>query len=225
MLRRSIGLALVGLALAVSLAGPASGGSGAVLKTGSSGARVAALQRALNSDGYLAGPVDGHFGPKTEQAVIAFEKVQGLAREGGVPAGEYAAILRATRPKAPLRRSGRYLYVDLSRQVLFEVRGGTVRDTLPVSSGGGYSYVENGVTQVAKTPTGRFSIYDKIAGWRHDPLGWLYYPSYFTGGYAIHGDTYVPPSPVSHGCIRIPIWDAVPFYNRNPIGTPVYVEP
>ena len=51
------------------------------------------------------------------------------------------------------------------------------------------------------------------------------YPSYVDGGYAIHGDTYVPPFPVSHGCIRMPDWLAVPFFERNPVGTPVFVEP
>ena len=33
-------------------------------------------------------------------------------------------------------------------------------------------------------------------------LGSMYYPSYFDGGYAIHGDPYVPRTPVSDGCIR-----------------------
>jgi lipoprotein-anchoring transpeptidase ErfK/SrfK len=74
------------------------------------------------------------------------------------------------------------------------------------------------------TPTGRFTIYAKIAGWHESYLGWMYYPSYFEGGYAIHGDTYVPPFPVSHGCIRMPDWLAVGFWSRNHIGTPVIVR-
>ena len=51
----------------------------------------------------------------------------------------------------------------------------------------------------------------------------MYYPSYFVGGYAIHGSPSVPRYPVSHGCIRIPMWAAIGFYQRNPIGTPVFV--
>jgi lipoprotein-anchoring transpeptidase ErfK/SrfK len=51
----------------------------------------------------------------------------------------------------------------------------------------------------------------------------MYYPSYFSGGYAIHGAAFVPAAPVSHGCIRIPMGAAIGFYQRNPVGTPVFV--
>ena len=117
-----------------------------------------------------------------------------------------------------------YVYVNLSRELLYEVHAGIVTDVLPVSSGGGYRYVSrDGVSRLAVTPVGRFTIYRKIPGWHHSYLGSMFYPSYFDGGYAIHGDTYVPRVPVSHGCIRIPMWAAIGFYERNPIGTPVFV--
>jgi N-acetylmuramoyl-L-alanine amidase len=213
----------VGVTLALSAAGPAAA-TDSMLSVGSSGQRVATLQRALEHAGYLTGAIDGHYGDETEQAVIAFEKTNGLLRDGAVSAHEYQEIVHATRPAPPLRISGRYVYVDLARQVLFEVRDGVVTHILPVSSGGGYTYYDHGEARVATTPTGRFSIYAKITGWRHSSLGWMYYPSYFSGGYAIHGDTYVPADPVSHGCIRIPMWDAIPFFDRNPVGTTVFVE-
>jgi lipoprotein-anchoring transpeptidase ErfK/SrfK len=39
------------------------------------------------------------------------------------------------------------------------------------------------------------------------------------GGYAIHGSTSVPADPASHGCVRIPMSDAIGFFERNLIGT------
>jgi lipoprotein-anchoring transpeptidase ErfK/SrfK len=124
----------------------------------------------------------------------------------------------------PIRGIANYVYVDLSRQLLYEVHHGVVTAVLPVSSGGGYRYTSaDGATRLAVTPTGRFTLYRKLAGWHHSYLGSMFYPSYFDGGYAIHGDTYVPRFPVSHGCIRIPMSAAVGFYERNPIGTPVFI--
>ncbi len=212
-------LSLAGTAATAAAAGPTA------LSPGASGPAVAALQRALNRASYPAGHVDGNYGEETEQAVIAYQKVHGLARTGAVSASEDEAILDATRPAPPLAGLTRYVYVDLARQVLFEVHGGAVTHTIPVSSGGGYTYAsQDGSPHVAVTPTGRFQIYNKVTGWQRSYLGQLYYPSYFDGGYAIHGDTYVPPVPVSHGCVRIPIWLSVGFFDRNPDGTPVIIE-
>jgi lipoprotein-anchoring transpeptidase ErfK/SrfK len=66
------------------------------------------------------------------------------------------------------------------------------------------------------TPVGRFTVYRKVGGFDPSPLGTLYDPLYFTGGYAIHGNPSVPPYPASHGCVRIPMWVA-------PYGETVYV--
>ena len=53
-----------------------------VLRPGSSGQAVRELQQALKGLGYDPGAVDGHFGPRTESAVKAFQKAQGLAVDG-----------------------------------------------------------------------------------------------------------------------------------------------
>jgi len=43
--------------------------------------------------------------------------------------------------------------------------------------------------------------------------------------YAIHGDTYVPHKPVSHGCVRIPMALAAFFHTLVPTpGRPVYIR-
>jgi lipoprotein-anchoring transpeptidase ErfK/SrfK len=124
----------------------------------------------------------------------------------------------------PLAQPASYVYVDLSQQRLVEVHRHAVTAVLHVSTGGGYRYTaSDGTTRIAATPVGRFTIYRKLPGWHRSYLGSMYYSSYFSGGYAIHGDPYVPARPVSHGCIRIPMGAAIGFYSRNPIGTPVFV--
>jgi peptidoglycan hydrolase-like protein with peptidoglycan-binding domain len=189
------------------------------------GQAVASLQRALNGARYLSGPADGAFGPRTRSAVIAFEKANGLPRDGVVDPDEWVRILRERRPEPPLASPQRYVYVDLDRQVLFEVSGGEVTGVLPVSTGGGYTYTGlDGRRHVARTPSGSYEVFRKVTGEDRSYLGTLYYPSYFTGGYAIHGSRSVPPRPVSHGCVRIPLWVARDFFRRTDIGTPVIVR-
>jgi lipoprotein-anchoring transpeptidase ErfK/SrfK len=138
-------------------------------------------------------------------------------------------LLAAQAPPAralgpPLASPASYVYVDLSQQRLVEVHRHTVTAVLHVSTGGGYRYRSaDGVSRVAVTPVGQFRIYRKAVGWQHSFLGAMYYPSYFTGGYAIHGSPSVPAGPVSHGCVRIPMGAAIPFFQRNPVGTPVII--
>jgi peptidoglycan hydrolase-like protein with peptidoglycan-binding domain len=194
------------------------------LRRGDRGPEVAALQRALNGARYVAGPSDGVFGAKTRYAVIAFEKANGLAVDGVVGPDEYVRFLRERRPAPPVRGSD-YVYVDLDLQVLFDVRGGRVTRVLPVSTGGGYAYTGlDGRRHVAVTPTGRFRVFRKVAGRDRSYLGTLYYPSYFRGGYAIHGSQSVPTVPASHGCVRIPLWVAQDVFRRLGIGTTVIVR-
>ena len=81
-----------------------------------------------------------------------------------------------------------------------------------------------GWTRRAVTPTGRFTVSHKIAGWRKSPLGLLYYPVYFLSGIAIHGNPLVPLYPASHGCIRIPMFAAKEFSEMMPVGTTVIVH-
>ena len=73
------------------------------------------------------------------------------------------------------------------------------------------------------TPEGTFSIQRKVTGFDPSPLGTLYDPMYFTGGYAIHGNPSVPAYPASHGCVRIPMWAAPWMFDFNEIGETVDV--
>ena len=48
-------------------------------------------------------------------------------------------------------------------------------------------------------------------------------PNYFLRGYAIHGYFDVPPYAASHGCLRVPIADALRIYRWLRVGDRVDV--
>jgi lipoprotein-anchoring transpeptidase ErfK/SrfK len=128
-------------------------------------------------------------------------------------------------PLEPSDTEYAHVEINLSRQRLSVVdSSGRVVKTLPVSSGSGKWFTSQGRTRRAITPTGRFTVVRKIAGWHKSPLGMLYYPNYITEGVAIHGSRSVPPRPASHGCIRIPMSAAKEFFDVTPIGTVVLVH-
>lgn len=194
------------------------------LKAGSSGSYVTYLQKVLKSITYPAGAPDGDFGYSTLQAVYAYEKTWGLVRDGVVTPQQMARIVRDRRPPTPKRQYHNFIDIDISRQVMFEVRDDKVVHTLPVSTGSGEYYESDGERRRAVTPRGDFNITRKIKGKRVSDLGTLYWPSYFIGGYAIHGSDSVPTYPASHGCVRIPRYVEKAFWYRNPVGRPVFVH-
>ena len=167
----------------------------------------------LSEMGYGAGPT----------ALIAFQKYEGRKATGRLTRADFEAIMNATAPEA--RDAGyRHVEVDLDRQVLLIIDDdGAVKTVLPVSTGSNKHYREKGMSGLAYTPRGRFKIYAKISGWRKSPLGMLYYPNYFSDGLAIHGNSSVPDTPASHGCIRVPNSAAIDLYKRIPIGTIVLI--
>jgi peptidoglycan hydrolase-like protein with peptidoglycan-binding domain len=196
-----------------------------VLRTGMEGADVAAVQRRLASLGYEVTAADGQFGQATRHAVVAFQKVNGLGRDGAVGPKTRQALAR---PKAPRPRStsrAMHLEVDLTRQVVLVVRGGKVTEILDSSTASGRPYVapKSKEVRIARTPVGSFRVQRKINGWRKSDLGLLWRPAYFTGGYAVHGSLSVPPFPASHGCVRLTMASMNRLYDRLPVGTPVLV--
>ena len=113
--------------------------------------------------------------------------------------------------------------MDIDRQVLLFVNDdGGVR-VLPVSTGSGKPFMDQGQMSVAYTPRGRFVVYDKTFGWEDGVLGSVYYANYISGGVAIHGYLSVPTQPASHGCIRIPMFAACEVSKLMPVGTIVLV--
>ena len=173
--------------------------------------------------GYWVSKVDTRADASTRHAIIAFQKVEGRKRTGVLNTAELAAIRAASRP-TPKYRNGAHVEIDISRQVLFLVdASGTVIRILPVSTGSEKKYKTEGRWEIAHTPRGEFQIRRQINGIRHAPLGALYYPNYFYGGVAIHGNGSVPVYAASHGCVRIPNFAAKEFQTMVYIGMPVIV--
>ena len=185
---------------------------------------VRELQQRLAELGYDIGPIDGLWGARTHYTVQAFQKVEGLTRTGEDSEALRAALASASRP-GPLVPGGaaNRVEVDLDRQVLFLWQGGSLARILPVSTGNGVSYCENGMCGDALTPTGSFRIGRKAMGLEVSPLGQLWSPSYFYGGIAFHGSPSIPAYPASHGCVRIPMYAHESFYDQTPSGMAVYV--
>ena len=90
--------------------------------------------------------------------------------------------------------------MNLHLRVLLLFRDNKLSLVSHVSAGGGYYYCSDGSCGYAITPTGHFTTTVFMPGWVTVPLGQMYNPVFFIGtAYAIHGDTYVPLQPVSHG--------------------------
>jgi hypothetical protein len=172
---------------------------------------------------YGTGQVDGVIDGVTRNALIAFQKWEGLKVTGRLGREDFDAIMNANAPQA--KDSGyKHVEVDLDRQVLLLIDDdGVVERVLPVSTGSGKRYNEKGIRDLAYTPRGRFRIYSKLSGWKRSSLGLLYYPNYFSGGLAIHGNPSVPQQPESHGCVRIPMSAAVEMSRLLPVGTIVLI--
>jgi peptidoglycan hydrolase-like protein with peptidoglycan-binding domain len=215
--------------IALGIASPV-GGSGYVIALGPPpvprgpfGPTVLDLQRRLNDLGYWT-PMTGQLDALTQQAVYALEKAAGLARRGTVGAEERRALEDGLQP-TPRTGFGYTVEINKSRQLLMVVLDGRPLYTFNTSTGSNTTYYSDGRRAYAYTPEGHFAIYRTVNGQDISPLGELWRPRYFTGGYAIHGSKSIPPYPASHGCARLSnaatdfIWAA----GLMPIGTPVWV--
>jgi lipoprotein-anchoring transpeptidase ErfK/SrfK len=152
------------------------------------------------------------FDTKTKGAVIAFEKWEGLTRDGVVSATVLNRLVTASRPKPS--KSGAtnpWIEVNKSRQVLLYCKNGAVVWTIPVSTGS----ASVGIV----TPSGTYYVHRKTL--ESSPR---YLPLYIsTTLLAIHGYTNVPTYPASHGCVRTLYWDQDALYPLIAVGTYVYI--
>lgn len=196
------------------------------LQQGDSGSDVKALQRRLRQLHYDVGSVNGSFGFDTFHAVTAFQKVQGLGDDGEVGLRTWKALGHPKRLHLRHPIAGATaVEVNLAKQVVIIARNGKIWRIIDSSTAGGYYYTSSsGATEKAVTPTGHFSVQYKVDHWQHSALGYLYRPAYFTNtGYAIHGETAVPPYPASHGCVRITVPAMDRYYNTFYVGESVWI--
>ena len=186
-------------------------------------AEIKQAERRLAEMGYGPGRIDGVVDGDTRKALVVFQKWEGRKVTGRLTREDFDAVMTAVAPQ-PKDSGYKHVEVDLDRQVLLLIDDdGAVKKILPVSSGSNKQYREGSMSGLAYTPRGRFRVEAKILGWRKSPLGLLYYPNYFSGGIAIHGNPSVPHSPQSHGCIRIPMSAAVEVSRWLPLETIVLI--
>jgi peptidoglycan hydrolase-like protein with peptidoglycan-binding domain len=191
------------------------------LGPGATGPIVEALQGRLAALGYSIGAVDGRYGGATTSAVMAFQKVEGLAADG-VPGPETLARLDDPRGSVPAG-GGLRIEIDLARQVLFVVSSEGTR-IFNTSTGNNEPFTwPDGSPGVAYTPTGDFAVYYRVDGVDDGALGEMYRPLYFHTDWAVHGSSYVPAYPASHGCARVSNADQDWIWDHVPTGTPVVV--
>ena len=198
------------------------------LAVGMSGADVKALQQRLSALKYYTGGADGKFGGDTQAALWAFQEINGIHVSGGVDAATKRALVNPKTYKSPSYPGKRATRIEVSQalEVLVLFQNNRIMLISHVSSGGGYFYncTSAGCAQ-AVTPNGTYSTTVYMPGWVKVPLGEMYNPVFFISTvFAIHGDTYVPQGPASHGCVRIPM-DVAAFFHKmvKTPGTQVHV--
>ena len=191
-------------------------------RAGLSVAQIKEAEQRLSELGYWTGPVDGRLDDGTRAAVTAFQKWEGREITAKLTREELEAIRNGTAPK-PRDTGYEHVEVDVDRQVLMLVKDDDSVRVLPVSTGSGKEFLDDGQMSISYTPRGRFVVYDKTYGWENGQLGSVYYANYITGGVAIHGYLSVPNQPASHGCIRIPMFAAREVSELLPKGTIVLV--
>ena len=177
---------------------------------------VRAAQQRLVELGYLLpSNVDGQKGPTTETAVLAFQKWEGLVRDGQLGPATVKRLQTASRPTPRTRGiAGRRAEVLLDRQVGLAIENNRVVRVLHVSTGASRT----------PTPPGDYKTYAKIAKWWSVPFReWLLWAVPFNGGIAFHELAEVPPYPASHGCVRESYTASKWMYDFSRVGMPVKV--
>jgi L,D-transpeptidase catalytic domain/Sporulation and spore germination len=171
--------------------------------------RLAALGYLDRSD---VGAEDAYL---TDQALLAFQGWEELARTGTITGETQLALFEARRPRPAARRPGRRVEIYRDPGVLLMVDDGEVVRAIHASTGApGWS-----------TPVGDFKVYTKaLYSWSVPFQVWMPYAAYFRGGIATHQSPDVPSYPASHGCVRLPEGEAERVYRFVEVGTPVAVR-
>lgn len=171
---------------------------------------VALLQQRLAAVGY-ATPRTGVLDAGTQRAILAFRKVNGMARTMDLDPLIVDRLMRGAGGfKVRFPQHGRHVEAHLGKQVLALIDRGRVVRAYTTSSG----------TSATPTVLGTFRFYWKDPG--TNALG-MVHSAYFIRGYAIHGYASVPTYPASHGCLRVPVPDARSIFDWIRVGDQIDV--
>ncbi len=201
------------------------------IQYGETGRGVLHLQYLLQQKLLYRGTLDGDYGPQTRASVITFHKTLNLERDGNWHEQDWQQLENLTYETEENYRQNpeTRIEVDITRQTLYIITDNHTTAVIGVSTGNGAAYWSKngnggkGGTVHANTPRGTYTIFKHIDGWRHTYLGGLYEPWYFTPYYAVHGSNNVPAYPASHGCVRIPNWEAAKIENYIELGTKIHI--
>jgi hypothetical protein len=167
---------------------------------GSTGTFVALIQQRLATL-HIYLPQTGVYDQQTGLAIDAYHRLLGWGTYQTLDGKTISYLLDgfgAFKVRDP--SDGTHVEGNLSKQLLALIHGSQVYRIYPISSG------------KPSTPTilGHFHVYSRVPGYLPDGM---YYSDFFIGGYAIHGFNPAPDYPASHGCMRLPIIDAISVFN------------
>lgn len=167
---------------------------------GSTGPFVQLIQQRLAALHFYI-PQTGVYDNGTGLAIDAYHRLLGWGTSQTLGGATISRILGGDGAfKVRFPGHGRHAEGHLGKQLLALTVGSKVQYIFPISSG------------KPSTPTvlGDFRVYRRDPGYLPDGM---YFSSFFIGGYAIHGYNPAPDYPASHGCMRLPIADAITAYN------------
>ena len=176
------------------------------LALGSRGASVRELELRLRELRYALPRADSAYGLDTYQAVLAFQKVNGLPWTGRVDARVWQRLRSASPPRP--RYGGDHIEVSKGRQYLLVVQGGKTQLVVHVSTGATGQHADRplaGLPQGHRLGLGAL-VPDVLPPRLRDPRL-----------------SVVPAYPASHGCVRVPMWVAPQLYSRIGWGQTIYV--
>jgi hypothetical protein len=180
------------------------------LRRGQCGDVVVGFKKAMRKMGYIAN--DGRcFGGKTARGVLAYRKVNDMARTMRAGKGLVKKVFSG-KGGYEVRHpgAGDHLEAPLSKQVLVFAKGDKPYAIYPISSGKSSTPTVTGHYEMIRTEPGLNS---------HG----MYYSWYFYGGYAVHGYNSVPDYPASHGCLRTFMSDQPEIYERIFYGQDIFI--
>jgi hypothetical protein len=167
---------------------------------GAHGPFVTLIQQRLNVL-HVYVPQSGVYDTYTGLALDAYHRLLGHGVSQSLDGATVSELLNGVGSfHVRYPKDGTHVEGDLSRQLLAEINGSKVVWIYPISSG------------KPSTPTilGRFQVYYRVPGYLPDGM---YFSSFFFRGYAIHGYNPAPDYPASHGCMRLPIIDAISVFD------------
>ncbi len=168
--------------------------------SGARGPFVALIQQRLIAL-HLYLPPSGVYDQQTGLALDAYHRLLGHGVSPNLDPATITDLLNGAGAfEVRYPRDGTHVEGDLADQLLALIHGSKVDRIYPISSG------------KPSTPTvlGHFHVYLRDPGYLSDGM---YYSDFFYGGYAIHGYDPAPDYPASHGCMRLPISDAISVFD------------